>query len=61
MKWFTNYDTVTALASWLIEKNKLGDRYEVLAFFEKPWKWEEEYTENMNEDKYNMGKINDEI
>lgn len=41
--WYEDHDEVLALARHLIDDGSLPTPAAVLAFFEKPWKWEPEY------------------
>ncbi len=43
-KWFESTDNVTQLAHWLEEAFVLVTAEDAIRFFEKPWKWEAEYT-----------------
>jgi len=41
--WFSNHDNLVCLATWLYETNILTNIAETLAFFEKPWHYEEQW------------------
>jgi len=44
-EWFKEYDNVTKLARYLVGTCELLEPSEVVAFFEKPWKWSGEWDE----------------
>lgn len=49
-EWFRDYDNVTKLARHLVGICELIDPSEVVAYFEKPWKWSGEWDEMMESD-----------
>ena len=42
MPWLDDYFDVVQLARWLIDTEVLTTASDVLAYFEKPWKWNDE-------------------
>ena len=42
LKWHDDPEEVHALGSWLVDVGDIGKVRDLLAFFEKPWKWENE-------------------
>ncbi len=42
-KWFENQNNVMRLARWLHERGEFGEIKDVLYFFSKPWKWNDEW------------------
>jgi hypothetical protein len=51
--WYKDYANVCKLARWLYEEMYLDSMTEILDYFEKPWKWSEEWAE-MNADPANL-------
>lgn len=48
--WYTDYENIKNLAYWLLSKGKFNSEKDVVYFIEKPWKWEEEWNEMMQEE-----------
>jgi Mg2+/Co2+ transporter CorB len=42
--WHDDYDNIITLGRWLVEKKDFTAE-QILRFFEKPWKWSDEYKE----------------
>jgi hypothetical protein len=47
--WWENPDEVWSMGSWLVENFHITDCDNLLYYFEKPYKWDEEYTEYLAE------------
>lgn len=45
MNWYDNQVDLLNFASYLHDKDEFDDADAVLYFFEKPWKWNEEWKE----------------
>jgi hypothetical protein len=43
LKWFQSHQALIELAYWLNDRGDLTDVANVLYFFEKPWKYQEEW------------------
>lgn len=43
--WHSNPDTVWSVGAWLVHEFRLTEPSEIIYFFEKPHKWDDEYTE----------------
>jgi hypothetical protein len=41
--WWNDHSTVISLAYWLESNDKFDKRDDVINYFEKPWKWEDEF------------------
>lgn len=43
--WYNNHENLVELATYLNTKGDLSSADDMLYFFEKPWKWENEWNE----------------
>ena len=43
MKWYENPVTKITVAYWLVDVGLITELNELLHYFEKPWKWDNEY------------------
>jgi hypothetical protein len=50
-EWCNNPDTVWSVALYAVDQGELGTAREVLAFFEKPWHYQELYEQFQRMDK----------
>ena len=48
-KWYDDHEKVKRLAKWLVSGNEFATQTDLLYFFEKPWKWDEEWQEMIGE------------
>ena len=42
-KWFIDHGEVLRLGRWLVADDRITSTKDLLYFFEKPWKWTDEY------------------
>jgi len=45
INWYNNHENLVELATYLNTKGDLSSADDMLYFFEKPWKWENEWNE----------------
>lgn len=43
MKWYDDPDEVVGFARWYFDVSYIRVRNDLLDYFEKPWKWNDEY------------------
>ena len=55
MKWFESHDNLIELAHWLLVDGWFTYPIDLLRYFEKPWKWEDEW------DKMNAGPTEEQL
>lgn len=41
--WYEDHDNLLGLGTWLVDECEITTCQELLRFFEKPWKWTEEW------------------
>ena len=51
VNWYNNQIDLLEFAKYLHDKDEFDDADAVIYFFEKPWKWNEEWKEYQNEKK----------
>lgn len=51
MEWWKDHAELVHTASWLVDRCELSTPDDVVAFFEKPWKWTEEHELMVDEER----------